>query len=411
MITPPSSNPTKPTNQSEVSLNESSLGAFPSAYGDFSTPSGSNSKFGSINHKSSWESGIGSELSRGVIGGQSGGHSRSNQERSMSFDHGLLKVQEFKPSLDLADESRDSSLSGSRDRIPNPIGQSRPVSKWGMDIPKQSPSNVNWGTSLEQNRVQNGLSGLSTTGSTNGVTGSSVTSSPAPSSGQLTVDLGAIGEKSSKSSIFGLENIFNMGSKSSTNSFIPPTHSDPVTSLANHDPLFPSRDLYSRDVGLTPSKASSHPPIGHQSVTNQHADTWATPTHNHHEIRRDSINHEPPLAGLPAEFKKRVESVFQSDFEGKIMIFSGCPVRLTVRTFLKYYFNRKKAKLIAQQVLKLRKKEMENIWPFLECMILIIMIVTWAENQKLLKKEHQRYQCINQLVQKQRQVFLLGMRF
>ena len=145
LITPPSSNPTKPTNQSEVSLNESSLGAFPSAYGDFSTPSGSNSKFGSINHKSSWESGIGSELSRGVIGGQSGGHSRSNQERSMSFDHGLLKVQEFKPSLDLADESRDSSLSGSRDRIPNPIGQSRPVSKWGMDIPKQSPSNVNWG--------------------------------------------------------------------------------------------------------------------------------------------------------------------------------------------------------------------------------------------------------------------------
>ena len=322
LITPPSSNPTKPTNQSEVSLNESSLGAFPSAYGDFSTPSGSNSKFGSINHKLSWESGIGSELSRGVIGGQSGGHSRSTQERSMSFDHGLLKVQEFKPSLDLADESRDSSLSGSRDRIPNPIGQSRPVSKWGMDIPKQSPSNVNWGTSLEQNRVQNGLSGLSTAGNTNGVTGSSVTSSPAPSSGQLTVDLGAIGEKSSKSSIFGLENIFNMGSKSSANSFIPPTHSDPVTSLANHDPLFPSRDLYSRDVGLTPSKASSHPPIGHQSVTNQHADTWATPTHNHHEIRRDSINHEPPLAGLPAEFKKRVESVFQSDFEGKIMILS-----------------------------------------------------------------------------------------
>lgn len=309
LITPPSSNPIKPTNQSEVSLNESSLGSFPSAYGDFSTP-----KFGSINPKSSWESGIGSELSRGVIGGQSGGHSRSNQERSMSFDHGLLKVQEFKPSLDLA----DSSLSGSRDLIPNPIGQSRPVSKWGIDIPKQSPSNVNWGKSLEQNRVQNGLSGLSATGSSNAVTGSSLRSSPAPS-GQLTVDLGAIGEKSSKSSIFGLENIFNMGSKPSANSFIQPTHCDPVISLANHDPLFPSRDLYSRDVGLTPSKASSHPPIGHQSVANQQTDTWATPTHNnHHEIRRDSINHEPSLAGLPAEFKKRVESVFQSDFEGEI---------------------------------------------------------------------------------------------
>ena len=143
LITPPSSNPTKQptqstTGQSETTLNEPSLGSFPSAY-DF----GSKNSFGSLNHKSSWDSG--SELSRGVIGGQSGAHSRSNQERSMSFDHGLLKVQEFKPSL--ADQS-DSSLSGSRDRIPNPIGQSRPVSKWGMDIPKQSPSNVNWGTSL-----------------------------------------------------------------------------------------------------------------------------------------------------------------------------------------------------------------------------------------------------------------------
>ena len=306
------------------------MGSFPSAYGDFS--SGSNSKFGSINHKSSWESGIGSELSRGVIGGQSGGHSRSNQERSMSFDHGLLKVQEFKPSL--ADQSE--SLSGSRDRIPNPIGQSRPISKWGMDIPKQSPSNVNWGTSLEQNRVQNGLSTGSTasvvTGNGTSTGTGSVTSSPAPSSGQM-VDLGAIGEKSSKSSIFGLENIFNMGSKSS-NSFIPPTHSDP--SLTNHDPLFPSRDsIYSRDVGLTPTKAIGHHPIGHQSVTNQHTDTWSTPpTHNHHDIRRDSTNHEPPLAGLPAEFKKRVESVFQSDFEGKIMIFryQTFPGRRTVIT-------------------------------------------------------------------------------
>ena len=107
-----------------------------------------------------------------------------------------------------------------------------------------------------------------------------------------------------------------MGSK---NSFIPATE----PTLTNHDPLFPSRDIYSGLTPTHPSKASNHPPIGHQSVTNQITDTWSTPTHNHHhEIRRDSINHEPPLAGLPAEFKKRVESVFQSDFEGKIMILS-----------------------------------------------------------------------------------------
>ena len=72
------------------------LGSFPSAYGDFTAPS---NKFGSSNQKSSWESGIGSE--RGVIGGHSGGlsggHSRSSydNQRSMSFDHGLLKVQDF----------------------------------------------------------------------------------------------------------------------------------------------------------------------------------------------------------------------------------------------------------------------------------------------------------------------------
>ena len=179
MITPPSSNPTKPNpigggsnNQSEPGSHSShgpiELGSFPSAYGDFTAPS---NKFGSSsNQKSSWESGIGSELNRGVIGGHSGGlsggHSRSPydvNQRSMSFDHGLLKVQDFKPSgsLDLDDQS-DSSITGSRDRLNRPkpigsIGQSRPVSKWGMEIPKQSPSNVNWGTSLEQNRVQNGF--------------------------------------------------------------------------------------------------------------------------------------------------------------------------------------------------------------------------------------------------------------
>ena len=88
---------------------------------------------------------------------------------------------------------------------------------------------------------------------------------------------------------------------------------------SNHDPF--SRDLYTRDVG---SKENSDPPIGQMNSTNQiqSTDTWVTPTHvatQEPMIRRDSFhsaNHESPLSGLPAEFKKRVESVFQSDFEG-----------------------------------------------------------------------------------------------